>query len=81
MTLGAGALGGGATTRIIVTFAVLAGSTVLIPVVAFLLAASSPRGPLDRLREWLLQESAVIMSILLLALGGVVIGKGLGGFT
>lgn len=81
VTLGAGALGGGATTAMIVTFTVLAGSTVLIPVVGFLLAASSLRDPLDRLREWLLQENAVIMSILLLVLGVVVIGKGLGGFT
>lgn len=80
MTLGAAGLGGADTTLLIVGFTVLAGSTVLVPVVGFLIAAERLRAPLDRLRDWLQAENAVIMTILLLVLGVVVIGKGLASF-
>jgi hypothetical protein len=37
-------------------------------------------GPLDRLREWLTRNNAVVMAVLLLVLGVALIGKGIGGF-
>lgn len=71
---------GGSTAVLVVTigvFTLIAGSTVLIPVLGFLVASERLRGPLDRLREWLQQENAVIMTVLLLVLGVVVLSKGL----
>jgi threonine/homoserine/homoserine lactone efflux protein len=64
----------------IAVFTLIAASTVLVPVVAYLFAADRLRAPLDALRGWLEKENAVIMSILLLVIGVVLIGKGIGSF-
>ena len=37
------------------------------------------RGPLDELKEWLQAHNAAVMSVLLLVIGAVLIGKGIGG--
>lgn len=81
MTLGALGLSGGEVTIVIVCFTVLAASTVLIPVVGFLLASDALRAPLGRLRDWLQAENAVIMTVLLLVLGVTIIGKGIAAFS
>lgn len=80
MTLGAAGLNGGEVALLIALFTVLAGSTVLAPVVGFLFASERLRTPLGRLRDWLQAENAVIMTVLLLVLGVVVIGKGIASF-
>ncbi|MBT2485499.1 MULTISPECIES: GAP family protein [unclassified Microbacterium] len=80
LSLGGADLSGGETALSVFVFTVLAGSTVLIPVMGFLLASEKLRQPLDRLRDWLQAENAVIMTVLLLVLGVVVIGKGLTAF-
>jgi hypothetical protein len=51
---------------------------VLIPVIGYLVAAEKLRGPLNSLHGWLAKENAVIMTLLLLVIGVVVIGKGIG---
>ncbi len=43
-------------------------------------ASARLAGPLDKLREWLVDNNAVIMAILLLVIGVSVIGKGLANF-
>lgn len=53
-------------------------STVLIPVLAYLLAAHRLRGPLEAVRGWLARENAVITSVLLLVIGVLMLGKGIG---
>jgi len=65
---------------VIAIFTTIAASTVLVPVVGYLIAADKLRGPLDSLRAWLAKENAVIMAILLLVIGVVMIGKGIGSF-
>jgi hypothetical protein len=37
-------------------------------------------GPLDRLREWLVDNNATVMAVLLLVIGVSVIGKGIASF-
>ncbi|KAM9865199.1 hypothetical protein ACIFOC_01728 [Leucobacter aridicollis] len=73
-------IGAGATPAIQVTgvsvFVVIAASTVVIPVVAFLVASKQLAGPLDRLRVWLVHNNSTIMAVLLLVMGVSVIGKG-----
>ncbi|GAA1701949.1 GAP family protein [Microbacterium sediminicola] len=61
----------------ILLYTLVAASTILVPVVAFLVAEKPLRHPLDALRGWLERENAVIMGVVLLVLGVVVIGKGI----
>jgi threonine/homoserine/homoserine lactone efflux protein len=68
------------TAVVITIFVLLAACTVIIPVIAYLIAAARLAGPLDKLRGWLVENNATIMSVLLLVIGVAVIGKGLGNF-
>lgn len=78
--VGAAALPAGDVVVVLAIFTLLAASTVLIPVIGYLLAADRLRSPLDALRGWLLRENAVIMAVLLLVIGVSMIGKGIGSF-
>ena len=65
---------------VIVVFALVAGCSVLIPVVGYLIASARMAGPLDGLRQWLVDNNATIMAVLLLVIGVAVIGKGIAHF-
>jgi threonine/homoserine/homoserine lactone efflux protein len=86
MAISAGLIVGGAgltvgqTTVVIIIFVLLAASTVLVPVVGHLIASARLAGPLDKLREWLVDNNAVIMAIVLLVIGVSLIGTGLANF-
>lgn len=80
MDIGSGELDTPAIATTIVVFTVIAASTVLVPVVAYLVASKRLRGPLDVLRGWLTKENAVIMAVLLLTIGVSMIGKGIASF-
>jgi threonine/homoserine/homoserine lactone efflux protein len=70
----------GPTIVVISLFTLIAASTVLAPVIAYLVASDRLRAPLDALRVRLERENAAIMSVLLLIFGVVLIGKGIAGF-
>jgi threonine/homoserine/homoserine lactone efflux protein len=78
--IGSAGLDTGSIVLVIAVFTLLAASTVLVPVVGYLIAAEKLRGPLDALRVWLGKENAVIMAVLLLVIGVSLIGKGIGSF-
>ena len=78
--IGSAGLDAGEIVVVIAVFTLIAASTVLVPVVAYLIAADKLRGPLDALRGWLEKENAVIMAVLLLVIGVVLIGKGIASF-
>lgn len=78
--IGSGDLQGAEFAATIALFTVIAASTVLIPVVAYLVASERLRAPLDALRGWLAKENAVIMAVLLLTIGVSMIGKGIASF-
>lgn len=86
MAISAGVIVGSADLAIgqiavvIIIFVLLAASTVLIPVIGYLIASARLAGPLDKLREWLVDNNALIMAVLLLVIGVSVIGKGLANF-
>ena len=61
-------------------FALLAASSVAIPVIAYLVASSKMAAPLETLRVWLVHNNATVMAVLLLVIGVVMIGKGIGNF-
>jgi threonine/homoserine/homoserine lactone efflux protein len=80
LAIGAASLAAWQVTIAIVIFVVIAASTVLVPVLAYLFAAERMRTPLDAVRGWLAQNNATIMAVLLLVIGVVVIGKGIASF-
>jgi threonine/homoserine/homoserine lactone efflux protein len=80
LAIGASGLSAGQQTIAIIVFVLIAASTVVIPVVAYLIAAKKMAGPLDALRSWLLANNATIMTVLLLVIGVVIIGKGIASF-
>ena len=78
--IGGADLDTGSIAATIAVFTLIAASTILIPVVGYLIAASKLEGPLTSLRGWLAKENAVIMAVLLLVIGADVIGKGIAAF-
>jgi len=80
LEIGSAALTTGEIVAVIAIFTLLAASTVLIPVVGYLIAAERLRGLLDELRGWLAQHNATIMSVLLLVIGVAMIGKGIAAY-
>jgi threonine/homoserine/homoserine lactone efflux protein len=86
MSAGAGVIFGTAGLTVgqiaiaILVFVLIAASTIAVPVVAYLLASKRMTTPLESLRTWLVQHNATVMSVLLLVIGVVVIGKGIGSF-
>jgi hypothetical protein len=80
LIVGAAGLTFSQASVVIIIFVLLAASTVIIPVIGNLVASARLAGPLDKLREWLVENNATIMAVLLLVIGVAVIGKGIGSF-
>ena len=80
-TIGAAHLSGGEDVVAVVVFTLIAASTVAIPVIGYMTARSKMTGPLESLREWLTQNNATVMAVLLLVIGVVLLGKGISGLT
>ncbi|MEJ1154174.1 MULTISPECIES: GAP family protein [Microbacterium] len=80
VSIGTAGLDAGSTVIVIVIFVVIAASTVAVPVIAYLIAPTKLRAPLDKMREWLAHENALIMALLMLVIGVNLIGKGIGSF-
>ncbi|TFB49973.1 hypothetical protein E3O23_10910 [Cryobacterium tagatosivorans] len=80
VSIGASGRGPGSSFVVTIVFLAIAAASVAVPVLAYLIAASLMAGPLRGLRGWLEQNNGTVMSVLLLVIGVVVIGKGLGNF-
>jgi hypothetical protein len=78
-TIGGADLTGQQTTVAIAVFVLIASSTVAVPVLGYLVAKDRMAGPLDRLRDWLTDNNATVMAVLLLVIGVAIFGKGLAG--
>ena len=65
----------------IAVFTVLAASTVLVPVIGYLVAKERMRRPLDELKVWLQANNATVMAVLVLVIGVTLLGKGIGGLA
>jgi Protein of unknown function (DUF2910). len=75
LIVGEAGFSGGQAAVVIVLFTAIATSTVAVPVVAHLVASARMRGPLERLREWLVENNVTIMVVVLLVIGVVMIGN------
>ena len=73
-------LSSGETALAVAVFVVIGSCSVAIPVVGYLVAQQRMQEPLDELRQWLTLHNSAVMSVLLLVIGVVIIGKGLAGF-
>jgi threonine/homoserine/homoserine lactone efflux protein len=80
VAIGSDAQNAGEAVVAVIVYTVIAASTVAVPVIAYLAASSRMARPLEALRTWLVHNNATIMSVLLLVIGVVLIGKGLGEF-
>jgi threonine/homoserine/homoserine lactone efflux protein len=78
VAIAGGHLSTGGNIVAVLVFTVLACCTVAVPVIAYAVAADRMRAPLDRLKGWLEANNATVMSVLMLVIGTVLIGKGLG---
>lgn len=63
----------------VVVYTVIGASTVGIPVIAYGVGGARLRRPLNELKTWLAENNATVMSVLLVVIGAVLIGKGFGG--
>jgi len=79
VAIGSGGLSSGEEAVAVAVFTGLAASTVAVPVLAYAVARDRLHGPLEGLKTWLLAHNAAVMSVLLLIVGTVLIGKGIGG--
>ena len=86
MTASAGVLVGtadlpvGDIAVVVAVFTLIAGASVAVPVVGYLVARDAMAGPLQSLRVWLVHNNATVMAVLLLVIGVTMIGKGIGSF-
>ena len=78
--IGSARLDTGSIVIVIAVFTVIAASTILIPVVGYLIAADRLKAPLAALRGWHAKDNPLIKAVLLLVIGANLIGKGIGAF-
>lgn len=81
VTISSAELATGTVVLSAAVFAVLASTTVVVPVVAYLLAADRLRKPLATLKDWLQVHNAAVIGTLVFVIGFVLMGKGIGGLT
>jgi threonine/homoserine/homoserine lactone efflux protein len=62
-------------------FVLIASVGVLLPVVAAVALGARSRGPLEGIREWMVQYNAVIMTVLFLLIGAKLIGDAIAGLS
>lgn len=80
VAVGGAGLSTGQDAVALAVFTVIAASTVAIPVIGYAVARDRMRGPLDELESWLQANNSAVMSVVLLVIGAVLLGKGIGGF-
>lgn len=71
-------LAGGDEAVAIAVFTVIAALGVAIPTLAYLIAGRRAQPALDRAKAWLESNNSTVMTVLLLAIGVALLGRGLG---
>lgn len=79
LAIGTAGLGAAGAWASVVYYALVAGSTVTIPILAFVVAPDRMQGPLDRLRDWMERNHAVLVAAILIVIGLLVLYKGIHG--
>ena len=79
MTIGAAETTGTESVVAVVVFALAASVTVALPVLAHVVLGDRATAPLRRANDWLTENNATIMAVVLLVIGALVLGKGVSG--
>ena len=79
VAVGTADLSGSQDVVAIAVYTVIAGASVLIPVIGYAVAKTKVTPWLDELKLWLQANNNTVMSVLFLLLGAVQVGKALGG--
>ena len=78
-SIGAAELDPAGTVAIVAAFTVVASISVAVPVLLFAVTGERMLDPLSRVRDWLVRNNAVVMSIVLTVIGAMVLLEGAGG--
>ncbi|MEN8113963.1 MAG: GAP family protein [Actinomycetota bacterium] len=73
-TISAAGLATGQTATALLIFTLIAASTVVIPVIVFLVAGDRVGDALAKAKDWLINNNSVVMAVLLLVIGVSLIG-------
>ncbi len=79
LTIGAAELSATGTLAAAVVFTLLAASTVALPVLLYLVVGDPMLRPLSRVRTWLQDNNATVMSVVFLVIGVVLVVNGIAG--
>ncbi len=79
VAIGAAELGPALTSAAVLVFAVVAAITVATPVVLHLFLGERITGPLNTAKTWLVANNETVMSVVVIAIGAMVLLKGIGG--
>lgn len=60
-------------------FVLIAGSTVILPILAYVVSGERLAGPLTRLKEWMENQHATLVAVILVVIGVMVLYKGIHG--
>lgn len=78
IVMGSAALDLPALVVAVVVFVLLASASIIVPVVYALTGGESAASTLDSWRVWLTEHNATVMTVLLVVIGVVLVGRGLG---
>lgn len=76
-TISGAGLDGGQQVVVALVFVLIASVTIIVPVVAYLVAREKAAPVLDAMKDWLTANSATVMTVLFVVLGAKVLGDGL----
>jgi threonine/homoserine/homoserine lactone efflux protein len=79
LAIGTGGLGTSGAWTAVVWYVAVASSTVAIPVLAYAVSGDRLDGPLERLRDWMERQHAVLVAAILIVIGLLVLYKGIHG--
>jgi threonine/homoserine/homoserine lactone efflux protein len=79
LAIGSSDLASGGVALAVALFAVVASSTVAIPVLLYLILGERILGPLGAVRDWLQANNAAVMAVVIVVIGVLLLVKGLGG--
>lgn len=79
LAIGTAGLGTAQSWLAVVWYVAVAGSTVAIPILAYAVSGDRLDEPLQRLKEWMERQHAVLVAIILIVIGLLVLYKGIHG--
>lgn len=77
LAIGTAGIGEARAWLAVAWFVLIAGSTVLLPILAYVVSGERLAAPLTRLKEWMEQQHATLVAAILIVIGVMVLYKGI----